>query len=114
MVLEWMKEEFHAMESSVCAGIHHFATKTLQDDDFVEIKSLILKELSAEVRLSFFFSRATPFLGFFSHVSLSFLVLFFLFVSATWPFFLVGFFFLHVRKVSRILLVVVAIVTHLS
>lgn len=49
MVLEWMKEEVHAMESSVCAAIHHFATKTLQDDDFVDLKGMILKELAVEV-----------------------------------------------------------------
>jgi hypothetical protein len=53
MILEWMKEEYHAMESTVCAAIHHFATKTLQEDDFVDLKNLILKELAAEVLLLF-------------------------------------------------------------
>jgi len=48
MVLEWMKEEYHSIETSVYLAIHQFATKTLQDDDFVDLKTMLVKELALE------------------------------------------------------------------
>eukprot|EP01125_Pyxidicula_operculata_P005788 TRINITY_DN2020_c0_g1_i2.p1 TRINITY_DN2020_c0_g1~~TRINITY_DN2020_c0_g1_i2.p1 ORF type:complete len:764 (-),score=149.88 TRINITY_DN2020_c0_g1_i2:55-2346(-) len=52
VILQWVKSDFHSIDSSVLASIEHFAEKTLKKDKFFQPSTLIQKELHMQERFS--------------------------------------------------------------